>query len=536
VLLLQPDAAEASRLTAELEARRCSHRPVSRIDEALRALGEESFHAMVVAPALLDCDLIACCAALRETPAAPPLLLLDRTGLLEGQSRQLPAGLRPFAVLPEPADIASLVSALDALVDLGPDAAAPARPITPRSDDFALVLGALARSRRTGTLERRCEGACTRIYLAAGRPVLAEGGALRDTLGRMLVRRGAVSQENYIRVIERMTERLVQNESVRMGEVLVELGLLEPSEVFRALSEQMTEKILACFRRVPFEWTFDEGEPPEDAAGGFEIPPVPRLILDGLRRHLPEGALPSFAETHGDARLAVPDGEALAAELGLGPDERRWLASFDGRRTLRALLAAAGDQSRDLAILGAALAASGRLRLGAADARPRSPRIPAAAPEPARPVPAPERIRAPRRDPARDRLDAERSFHAAQDALRAERVKEAFTAAQRAVALAPDETEYRMLEAWLAYLAAQVDLRIARAKAVACAERMAQEDPSAPRPHVILGRIALEDQRHDDACREFEFALLRNPADTEAVQGLHRARTGAGRLGGPERG
>lgn len=530
LLILQPDAGEASRLRGALESRGLPPRSVSRIDEALKALGEESFDAMVVAPALLDCDLIACCAALLEPASAPPLLMLDGTGMLEEESGILPPGLRPLAVLPESVDVDALLAAVEAILELGPDAAAPTAPITPRGDDLGRVLGALAREGRSGVLELRHPSGCTRIHLAAGRPVLAEGGALRETLGRMLVRRGDVSQAEYVSVITHMTERLMQNEAVRMGEVLVELGLLQPSEVFRALSEQMTEKIVSCFRHHSFEWSFHEGEPPEEAGGGVEIPPVERLILEGLRRHLPEGSLPSLLEGHADAHPAADDAAALAEELGLGPAEGRWLASFDGSRSLHALLANAGGQSRHLAILAAALVATGRVRLGAATARP--PRLRAAEPVPSQPQPRPrsEHGAARRADPVRNRLEAERSFHAAEEALRCDRVKEALAAAQRAVALAPDELEYRMLESWLAYLATGVDLRIARAKALACAELLAQEDPASVRPHLILGRIALDDQRHEDACHEFEIVLLRSPGDRQAAQGLHAARNAAGRL------
>lgn len=530
LLILQPDAGEAVRLRGALEARGVPLRSVSRIDEALKALGEDSFDAMVVAPALLDCDLIACCAALLEPASAPPLLLLDGTGTLEEQSRILPPGLRPLAILPEPVDVGSLMAAVEAILDLDPDAAAPTAPISPRSDDLVRVLGALARERRSGVLELRHPSGCTRIHLVAGRPVLAEGGALRETLGRMLLRRGDVSQEEYIRVITRMTERLVQNEAVRMGEVLVELGLLQPSEVFRALSEQMTEKIVSCFRRHSFEWSFLEGDPPEEAGGGVEIPPVEQLILDGLRRHLPEGSLPRVLDGRGDANPAVDDPAALAEELRLGPSERRWLASFDGRRSLRALLGAAGDHGRDLAILAAALAATGRMRLGTSPTHSRLPRAAERPQQQPRSRPGSGQSAARRPDPARDRLDAERSFQEAEEALRAERVKQALAAVQRAVALAPDELEYRVLESWLAYLALRVDLRVARAKAVACAELLAQEDPGNARPHLILGRIALDDRRHEDACREFEAALLRGPTDPQAVQGLHAARNAAGQL------
>ena len=40
----------------------------------------------------------------------------------------------------------------------------------------------------------------------------------------------------------------MDNEPLRMGEVLVELGMLTPNDVYDALVQQVSEKIVGCFR------------------------------------------------------------------------------------------------------------------------------------------------------------------------------------------------------------------------------------------------------------------------------------------------
>ena len=95
---------------------------------------------------------------------------------------------------------------------------------------------------------------------------------------------------------------------------------------------------------------------------------------------------------------------------------------------------------------------------------------------------------------------------------------------QRAVALRPGEHEYRMFEEWVSYLAARVGARIARAKAVACARKMIEADPRAAKPHAILGRLLFEDGDAKSAEREFEFALVRDPADDDAKKGITQVR------------
>ena len=90
--------------------------------------------------------------------------------------------------------------------------------------------------------------------------------------------------------------------------------------------------------------------------------------------------------------------------------------------------------------------------------------------------------------------------------------------------LQPNEPEYRMMEAWALYLQARVDVRVARAKAVACARRVTEADPQAAKPHAILGRLALDDGDQALANREFQAALVRDPEDEDAQRGMKRVR------------
>ena len=125
-------------------------------------------------------------------------------------------------------------------------------------------------------------------------------------------------------------------------------------------------------------------------------------------------------------------------------------------------------------------------------------------------------------DEGQAKLEAEGLFRRAQSQLANDKFSDAVATLARVIELQPLEPEYRMFEAWATYLQARVDVRIARAKAVACARRVAEADPKAAKPHALLGRLALDDGDNDLATREFQAALVRDPEDPDAQRG-HQA-------------
>jgi tetratricopeptide (TPR) repeat protein len=462
---------------------------------------------------------VACCAALRSAPGAPPLVLLDRTTQAREAARLLPEEMRPAAIVPWPDEPAKLATRLAALLESGdPDARAP-------GPGYPELLAAVAVQRTTGVLEVRADDVHTRLHLEDGAVVLAEGGSLRETLGRLLLRRGALAEDDYARVIERMTETVFRSEPLRMGEVLVELGLMSPDEVFRALSEQVVEKVLAGFQARQVSYTLVPAEEVAATMGRFEVPPVEALLARGLAERARPEAAARVLRPHGE-RVATLAQDVEDVVRRFRPDAAgcRLLRAVDGRRTL-GTLRRAGEGSEALL---AALLLCGALRLADAARRPgvavRPPPVTATR----------EVVRAPRREPARrassptpDRrapLEAEQAFRRGTELLTAERLDEALRELGRAVALQPQEPEYRMLEAFAAYLEHAARARLVRAKAVACAQRMAEHDPKAAKPHAILGRLALDEGQLDLAARELEAAVVRDPEDPEARRGLQRLR------------
>jgi len=543
VVLVEPDEAAADRLGLGLRELGVALESFRTARSALARLRAGSADAVLLASPLPDADAIGVAALVKEGPEPPALLLLDGAGLAPSLLRALPAERAPDAVLERHAKLEAVALALATAVGT----AAPARAGSEAGLPELLV--ALRERAATGALEIRADGTCTRIALRAGAPVFAEGGSLRDTLGRMLLRRGALSEADYVRVIERMTERLMESETTRMGEVLVELGLRTPGEVFAALSEQVREKIVSCFRWPRFERSFQPADALPDELLAYPCPPLEALLMAGLREHYGPDRLEPLLAPHAAQRPALTDDlAALATRFQLTPAEQRMLRGIDGERTLASVRTGAPLDAVHAAQVLAALVLAGGVvwrtepeRRAAARPEPRPAPVPVLPTETAdtgsrrRPPPGAEATRSLTRlrsdlartgrqpvDPKSAALDAERAFRQGLALLAQPALPGALRAFGRACALKGDEPEYRMYEAWTELLAARDDetRSLARAKAGACAQRMLQRDRDSARAHAILGQLAAAAGDLDAAERHFRAALRTAPDDRDALRGL----------------
>jgi tetratricopeptide (TPR) repeat protein len=492
---------------------------------AVAALHEGAFDAAVVSHPLPDADVIGSCARLRQVPGAPPLILADS---LDPNAQTFPNSIRPARLVRKPLDAAKLALWIRELVE-EPEEEQEERAAAPGAGPLALAsaLLQLAGARETGVLEVSADTVRTRIFLRDGAPVSAEGGSLRETLGRMLLRRGALAEADYVRVIERMTEKVMANEHQRMGEVLVQLGLLSGQEVHQALESQVFEKVTACFQFPDASWSFSELDALPDELEPFSLPPTEQLVYAGLRESAPPEALAAWLAPHGAARarLARP-AAALQKLLQLDAPALRQLEKLDGSRTLAQLVR---DDDRVPALL-ATLLLIDALELGASappDARAKETSRVTFAREVVgrrKGVAAPATAAPPPPNPAQARLEAEQCYRRAQQLLATDKLVEAAKLLRKAVDLEPAEPEYAMVEAWVSYVEARQATRVARARATTAARKLLEADPKAQRVHTILGRLALDENDRERATREFELALLRDPEDEDAKRGLKQAR------------
>jgi len=377
------------RVLAELRARGIEARSVAEPAESMVAARSGAADIVCLPVPFPNADPVGLCAMLKEGPAPPGVLLVDEGGMAASVVGALPEDLQPDGIIEPPLDAARLLVAIGPL--MGGSFHPGAAGFRTAGPSLGEVLADLKQRRETGVLEVRAEGVRTDLHIQRGDPVLAEGGTIRETLGRMLLRRGALREEDYVHVIQRMTESLMEHEPLRMGEALVELGLLTPAEVQEALVAQMHEKLVACFQWERVDLEFRPVEALPQRVGAFRCAPTEALVVRGVRSHYDAARLAPLLDPHA-ARYPVSIGDLteLAERFQLSPAEQRFLRSLNGERTLTQLV-----RADDLDELHARQLLAALLMARAVELRERAtPRPREAAPERVAP-PTPARVRTP---------------------------------------------------------------------------------------------------------------------------------------------
>ena len=221
---------------------------------------------------------------------------------------------------------------------------------------------------RTGCL-RLQRGAIEKcLWLVDGRPVFARSNEAGDRLMERLLARGVLSRAQY----EQAQDLLARSTGKRIGQVLLDNGLIRDNELNQALNEQIQRMVESMFSWTEGVWTFDPD-------GNSSEPPVldrptEALIMAAARHRIPPRRL---WEALGDRdqlpRLSAADrspaGRAELAELlRLEPSETTWLERLDGTRSLSELADGFDVDEHELLALIYTLRLIGRLELEVGEA------------------------------------------------------------------------------------------------------------------------------------------------------------------------
>lgn len=219
---------------------------------------------------------------------------------------------------------------------------APPRPSGAESGrlrDFPVpeLLWQLHRDGRSGCLRLR-KGALEKcLWLVDGIPVFARSNEAGDRLTDRLLARGLLSRAQY----DQAQDLLARTTGKRIGEVLLENGLIRERELNEALSEQILRMVESMFSWSDGSWTFEPG-PSTDRITLDRT--TAAIVMNAARHRIPLRRLwDAIGDQHQlpllDAELRAPDGRAeLTATLMLEPSETAWLARLDGERSLADLL------------------------------------------------------------------------------------------------------------------------------------------------------------------------------------------------------
>jgi hypothetical protein len=190
------------------------------------------------------------------------------------------------------------------------------------------ILYTVDRFQVPGVIEAEREGVVKSVHIKDGRVVHAASSDLNDSLGTFLRRSGKLSDETYAE-----TMRLRGESDRRYGELLVEAGILPPSEVYAAIRQHVEAIVWSLFYWQEGAVIFKIGDfaPPNNRIR-IELP-MRQVILQGIKRAPNAKALIARLGKKETVFSPAWDTETLI-EAGLDSEEYALLQLVDGERTL----------------------------------------------------------------------------------------------------------------------------------------------------------------------------------------------------------
>jgi hypothetical protein len=148
-----------------------------------------------------------------------------------------------------------------------------------RETPFGVILFALAVHERTLALEIRRTHIRKTIILEDGIPFECQSNLLHETLAAFLVRRGVLSDFQSNECLHEAARR-----QVRLGEVLMERALLDAVGLYRALQQNLAQRLLECFTWADGEFRIraEFSEPSSSMSIN-----VPQLVFTGITKFAP---------------------------------------------------------------------------------------------------------------------------------------------------------------------------------------------------------------------------------------------------------
>jgi len=330
----------------------------------LQRLLAESFDLVFIDMNMPEISGQAICAALRNQAKTRDLPLVLMTAMFKTpqQKEDLKKAFGANAFLLKPFTVSDIFTLVEQL--LGPQAGSPAaepqaqpagstldptaakaRPQAdkkPPSDavegsllkvPLPLILHKLYTLKQTGLLHLQNESARKVIYIKNGYPVFARSNILGECLGRLLVKENIITQADCDQSVEK------SKESGRLqGTVLIDMGLLTPQDLHKALKQQVTSKLLNAFAWSNGAFAFTPQTDLKKNLTTIELSPA-ALIYQGIKEFWNRERIVQYLQPfHKDYLSQSQNPHYLFQDIGLNPRGEEIFAECLGDLTLDDIL------------------------------------------------------------------------------------------------------------------------------------------------------------------------------------------------------
>jgi curved DNA-binding protein CbpA len=210
---------------------------------------------------------------------------------------------------------------------------------TPLSGDlkevpFPEVLHTLYIRKQTGVLALENDRINKEVYFREGYPIFVKSNILNETLGRLLLKQGKISQEVY----EKSLKKMVATRE-KQGSILLEMGYLTPQELYDAIQFQVKYRIFDCFGWAQGKYQFSARDDFFEDITTFDFNPA-WIIYQGIQQKFSQERLQGIMKNYLD-QYPVKNTEPpyRFEDMGIGPRELQLISLINGSRTLRDIIA-----------------------------------------------------------------------------------------------------------------------------------------------------------------------------------------------------
>ena len=229
---------------------------------------------------------------------------------------------------------------------------------------FARLLQRLFAGRKSGSLLLMREQMKKIVSFTDGYPVSVRSNALGECLGQILLQQRLISNEALQESLRRM-----KAEKRHQGEILVEMGVLSPYNLSRALMEQVEAKLFEIFAWPDGQYMFKEGEAPSGEPVRFDRSPA-AMILEGIRRHYDPARQQAVLDAYAGKYVTLsPDPVLRLQEVTADPTEQEFIREIDGRTRLETVIGSARIPRDKARLLLVALSQAGMIEPAEAPVR-----------------------------------------------------------------------------------------------------------------------------------------------------------------------
>jgi hypothetical protein len=189
------------------------------------------------------------------------------------------------------------------------------------------IVGMINTLRKDGVLTFVKDDLRKALYFQGGELVYAVSGLEEDRLGNILFRTGKISKEILLEVADKVKS------GTRLGEILMERGLITPRDVYVGLTQQVKAIFLSLFSYQDGYYFFEEKKPDLRNAVKLQEGTL-ELIMEGMRQY---GELSRL-------RSIISDRESILSQISPSPEidltekERYVLSLINSRRTVNQVI------------------------------------------------------------------------------------------------------------------------------------------------------------------------------------------------------